>query len=58
MRFRKPKKLGLAAESWLRHDVRTSACTATIWWYLGADLFIEVGRVTAPLTCSTEGAFT
>lgn len=36
-RFLKPKKLGLSVESWLRHDVLGTACTANVCLYfLGA----------------------
>lgn len=33
MRFRKPIKLGVASESWLKHDGRTLECTAATWRY-------------------------
>lgn len=33
MRFRKPIKLGVASESWLKHDGRLLECTAATWRY-------------------------
>lgn len=33
MRFRKPRKLGAASESWLRHDGLVLEWTATTWRY-------------------------
>ena len=32
-RFLKPKKLGLDVESWLKHDVLGTACTANVCLY-------------------------
>lgn len=34
IKFRNPRKLGAASESWLRHDVRNLECTAATWRYL------------------------
>lgn len=44
-RLRKPKKLGLSVESWLKHEVRSTACTAKVCLYfldaLCEDAFLE-----------------
>lgn len=41
IRFLKPRKLGVSAESWLKHEVRFFECTAATWQsFKGVDSFI------------------
>ena len=58
IRFLKPRKLGLDAESWLRQEVCIFEWMATTWWYLTAGLRFNGGvAVTAmPLLRRDKGS--
>jgi hypothetical protein len=48
MRFRKPTKLGVVSESWLRQDSLCWACVAKTWRY-----FVSRVRFVVPLALGT-----
>lgn len=56
-RFLKPKKLGLSVESWLRHEVLGTACTANVCLYfLGATKDDDAVLSTASFMFGSFGA--
>lgn len=59
IKLRKPKKLGVAVDSWLRHDGRAVACSAATCLYLLRTFLLEfsiVGTVTGAWTFSVSVA--
>lgn len=58
IKFLKPRKLGAASESWLKHDVRVFECTAATWRYLtgGVDSLEDLGAA-LPLLLELIGLY-